>query len=124
VTFDAVVTQVYQGVASGGLDDGSGKYHGLAEYGMTLDTGKLGWWSGGLIVANAYTSFGKAKLGFTGGLSPVTYSAILPTADPSDTFVMEYYITQALSKSTVLTAGRINPANFLDKTRFSGDRRT
>ena len=54
ITLDAQVTQVVQGVASGGPDKIPGaRYSGLAEYGISLDTAKLGLWSGGLFVANA-----------------------------------------------------------------------
>jgi porin len=124
ITLDATLTQVYQGVVSGGKDDGASEYYGLLEYGMTLDTGKLGWWSGGLFVANGYTNFGNLLLSDVGNLSPVNYNSILPTPDPSETFLMEYYLTQALSKKTILTVGRLNAANFLDKTRYGNDRRT
>ena len=57
-TLDLMVTQSYQGVISGGRDQ-DGSYYGLAEYGITLDTGKLGWWSGGLITATAQSSWGE-----------------------------------------------------------------
>ena len=52
ITLDASLTQVYQGVASGGLGDNGYQYASLLEYGFTLDSGKLGLWPGGLFVAN------------------------------------------------------------------------
>jgi carbohydrate-selective porin OprB len=124
VTFDAMFTQVYQGIASGGKKDDTGEYHGLFEYGVTLDTGKLGVWPGGLIVANAYTSVGNTLFEDAGNLSPVNFNALLPTPDPSRTFLMEYYLTQALPTKTIVTIGRLNPSNFLDRSRFANDRRS
>jgi len=124
VAFDATFTQVYQGVTSGGIDEDEYEYHGLLEYGVSLDTGKLGWWPGGLLVTNFYTSFGNTLISKTGNISPVNFNSILPTADPSVTFPVEYYMTQALPTKTLVTVGRINAANFLDRSRFANDRRT
>jgi len=124
VAFDATLTQVYQGVASGGINDDEYEYQGLLEYGLTLDTGKLGWWPGGLLVSNIYSSFGDTVLSDTGNIAPVNFNSILPDADPSKTAAMEYYLTQALPTKTVVTVGRINAANFLDRSRFANDRKT
>ncbi len=124
VAFDATFTQVYQGIVSGGRNDGANEYHGLFEYGMALDTGKLGLWPGGLVVANAYSSVGNTLLGDVGNLSPVNFNSLLPTADPSETFLMEYYLTQALPTKTLLTIGRLNVSNFLDRSRFANDRKS
>jgi porin len=122
--FDATFTQVYQGVVSGGADDGADAYHGLFEYGIALDSGKLGLWPGGLVVANAYSSVGNTLIADTGNLSPVNFNSLLPTPDPSETFLMEYYLTQALPTKTLVTIGRLNAANFLDRSRFANDRRS
>ncbi|MCZ6876427.1 MAG: carbohydrate porin [bacterium] len=124
VAFDVTFTQVYQGVVSGGADDDEWEYHGLLEYGLALDTAKLGWWPGGLLVGNISTSFGNTLISETGNISPVNYNNILPTADPSDTFPMEYYLTQALPTKTLVTIGRLNAANFLDRSRFANDRKS
>jgi carbohydrate-selective porin OprB len=57
VTLDAWLTQVYQGVISGGPENhGGADYNGMAEYHVTLDTVKLGWWSGGLFNFTGQTS--------------------------------------------------------------------
>jgi len=123
VAFDATFTQVYQGVASGGANDGADEYHGLFEYGLAIDTAKLGLWPGGLVVANAYSSVGDTLIADTGTLAPSNFNSLLPTANPSDTFLMEYYLTQALPTKTLVTVGRLNPSNFLDRSRFANDRR-
>jgi porin len=123
IAFDASFTQVYQGVTDGGTDE-TWEYHGLLEYGVSLDTGKLGWWPGGVFVANVYTSTGDVLLGDAGNIAPVNFNSALPDTDPSSTFPMEYYLTQALPTKTVVTVGRINPSNFLDRSKFANDRKT
>jgi porin len=124
ITIDAEVTQVVQGVAGGGPDQIPGtRYSGLAEYGITLDTGKLGLWSGGLLVANAMKSWGKSLLGSAGNLSPTNYLAVWPNPIQNDTVLMEYYFVQTLPGNISLIAGRINAANFIDKNRFANDPR-
>jgi porin len=124
VAFDATFTQVYQGIGSGGRDESADEYHGLFEYGVALDTGKLGLWPGGLVVANAYSSVGDTLIADSGTLAPVNFNSLLPTSDPSETFLMEYYVTQALPTKTLVTVGRLNAANFLDRSRFANDRRS
>ena len=44
--FDAGVTQFLQSNVSGGIDDGSGRYNGTADYWLTFDSGKADLWSG------------------------------------------------------------------------------
>ena len=56
-TLDAQLTQVYQGVTSGGAkDNGNAQYNGLLEINSTLDTAKMDWWSGGLVSATAMST--------------------------------------------------------------------
>jgi porin len=95
----------------------------LVDYGLSLDTGKLNWWPGGLLVFNAQTGFADEEPLAAGNISPPNFTSIYPTGEFSDTELMEYYLTQALSKDLVVVAGRINAVNFLDKNRFSGDPR-
>ena len=124
VTFDALLTQVYQNVASGGVDSGNDDtYTGLLDYGMTFDTGKLGLWSGGLLTFNAQTGFASNDPLGSGNLSPTNFTGIYPTADKPDTVLMEYYLTQALSKELGVVVGRINAVNFLDKNRYADNPR-
>jgi len=124
IAFDASYTHVYQGVSSGGIDEDDYEHHGLLEYGVSLDTDKLGWWPGGLLVANFYASSGDTLLSDTGNIAPVNYNSTLPTSDPPETFPMEYYLTQALPTKTLVTIGRINAGNFLDRSKFSNDRKS
>lgn len=123
ITLDAALTQVFQGVATGGNDTNDTTYTGLLDTGLTLDTGKLQWWSGGLFVFNAQTGFADSFPLGAGTVSPPNFTALYPTPDKPDAFLMEYYLMQALSKEIVVIVGRVNAVNFLDRNRFANDPR-
>jgi porin len=121
VTLDGQLTQVYQGVTSGGSAKGKGnwEYFGLLEAQMTLDTAKLGWWSGGLFVFTGQSSFGNALKSQVGNLSPVNENALFPKPFDDSTELMEYHLIQALPHDTVVVVGRINASNYLDQNSFA-----
>jgi carbohydrate-selective porin OprB len=120
-TLDAQLTQVFQGVVSGGSasGSGSGNYNGLFEANASLDTAKLGLWSGGLFALTEQTSFGHPLKNQPGNLSPVNSTALWPKAYQDSSVLMEYYLAQALPLNTVAIVGRLDPSNFLDQNSFS-----
>jgi porin len=123
-TLDAQLTQVYQGVTSGGnaSGNGSGSYNGLLEINSTLDTAKLGLWSGGLITTTFQASFGDPLESEAGNVSPVNMTPMWPKPfDNGSTYLMEYYLLQGLPYGIELIAGRIDPTNFLDKNSFANN---
>lgn len=122
-TLDAALTQVFQWVAAGGAKKNDYDYTGLLDYGFTIDTGKTGLWSGGLFVVNAETGFAGNFPLQAGTLSPTNYTSLLPEPDKPSTFLMEYYLMQAISEHVSIVVGRINAANFLDRNRFANDPR-
>jgi hypothetical protein len=121
LTLDAQLTQVYQGVVSGGSvkGNGSGEYNGLFEANITIDTAKAGLWSGGLLLFTEQTSFGHALKSQPGSLSPVNSTALWPKAYDNSSVVMEYLLVQALPFNTVAMVGRLDPSNYLDLNSFS-----
>jgi porin len=121
LTLDAQLTQVYQGVVSGGnaKGNGHGEYNGLFEANLTLDTAKAGLWSGGLFALTEQTSFGNPLKTQPGNLSPVNETALFPIPFDDSSVLMEYYLAQALPLKTVAILGRIDPVNFLDQNSFS-----
>jgi len=124
VTFDAVLTQVYQNVASGGADSGNDDtYTGLLDYGMTFDTGKLDLWPGGLFTFNAQTGFASNYPLDAGNVSPTNFTGTYPKTDKPDTVLMEYYWTQAVVPELGIVVGRINATNFLDRNRYADNPR-
>jgi porin len=120
-SIDGQITQVYQGVTSGGGigGNGNGQYNGLGEINAYLDTGKLGWWSGGVLAATVQTSWGTPITGEVGGISPPNMTPMWPTPFDTGTELMEYYITQALPHNIVMIAGRIDATNFLDTNSYA-----
>jgi len=124
VTLDAQITQVYQGVTSGGSakGNGNGQYNGLFEANLTLDTAKLGWWSGGLFTFTAESSWGDPLNKQPGTLSVVNATALWPVPFDNSTRLAEYYLTQALSPDTVMLLGRLDATNFLDQSAFTGNK--
>jgi len=77
LSLDAELTQVFQGVVSGGSarGSGSGAYNGLFEANLGLDTAKAGLWPGGLFVLTEQSSFGHPLKSQPGNLSPVNATA-------------------------------------------------
>ncbi len=123
-TLDAQLTQVYQGVTSGGnaSGNGSGSYNGLLEINSTLDTAKLGLWSGGLIAATFQASFGDPLQSEAGNVSAVNMTPFWPKPfDNGSTYLTEYYLFQGLPHNMELIAGRLDPTNYLDKNTFANN---
>src|SRR5262252_2004838 len=70
VTFDLDLTQVLQGVMSGGRDTGV-NYDGYVNYDLKADTGKMGLWPGGFFEIKAITTYGTYADNEAGGTVPV-----------------------------------------------------
>ncbi len=120
-SLDMQVTQIVQGVASGGsvAGNGSGRYNGLFELNAYFDTGKAGWWSGGLFATTVQTSWGDPLSSEVGGISPVNFTPLWPVPFETTTRVTEYYLTQGLPKNILLIVGRIDATNFLDTNSYA-----
>ena len=117
---DIELTQVPQGVVSGGADE-NWEYSGLANYQMAIDTGRLGWWPGGMAAVSAVSRFGTRIFSDAGNIVPVNYNFLLPDLGPNaDTFLEEYYVTQGLTDWLVVTGGRMLTVNLADQNRFAG----
>ena len=121
LTLDAQLTQVYQGVVSGGSAKGKGhgQYNGLFEANLTFDTAKAGLWSGGLFIFTEQTSFGHPLKSQPGNLSPVNQTALWPESYKDSSVLMEYFLMQALPFNTVAMVGRLDPSNYLDLNSFA-----
>jgi len=80
ITFDMSLTQVYQGIVSGGKDE-AWKYGGRGDLTFHLDTQKLGLWPGGFFTVEVEGNFTNSVNGLTGALNPVKYQPDLSNAD-------------------------------------------
>ncbi len=124
IALDVSLTQVPQGVVSGGKDK-AWKYSGNADYYLALDSDRLGLWPGGLLKVTGRTKFGRGVLEQAGNLSPVNYGWLLPSIDDqTESFLEEYYITQGLTDWAALVFGRLLMGNFGDTNRLAGNEQT
>jgi len=110
LTFDMRLTQVYQGIVSGGKDE-AWKYGGRGELTFNLDTHKLGLWPGGHFTVEVEGNFTNSVNGLTGALNPVNTNQIfpMPTGDnlnvPNVSFMQFFspYAAVMLGKLSLLT---------------------
>jgi len=110
LTFDMRLTQVYQGIVSGGKDE-AWKYGGRGDLTFHLDTQKLGLWPGGFFTVEVEGNFTNSVNGLTGALNPVNTNQIfpMPTGDnlnvPNVSFMQFFspYAAVMLGKLSLLT---------------------
>ena len=112
VTFDPSLTQITQGVVSGGKDN-LWKYGGRGNLTTNVDTQKLGLWPGGFFMMEIEGSFGESVNSQTGALMPVNTNQILPMSDKNDLNIPALNFTQFLSEYFGVFAGKLDT--------FSGD---
>ena len=124
IALDFGVTNVTQGVVSGGQDEQTANTT-VFDQQVSLDTGRLGWWSGGLVVLHGRAKAGGNVLSDAGTLSPTNHVALTPDATKDDQwFLEEYYLFQALSEKWSVIAGRVLFAGIGDLNRFAGNEKT
>lgn len=117
------LTQVFQAVAAGGVKTGDTAYNALFDYGIALDTAKLGLWPGGFIAVNAQSAFASGLPLRDGAVSPSDYNVLFPNLERPTTELMEYYLIQGLSETLGVMVGRVDPVAW-DRNRFAFDPRT
>lgn len=107
VTLDADVTQFYQGVTSGGLNH-TFQYGGHGDYVMNVDAEKLVGLPGMLINVRAEHRFGQNVNTRTGAILPAAAAADLPTPDSDQIYLTNVLVTQFLSESFGVFAGKLD----------------
>lgn len=124
VALDLGVTQVYQGVTSGGRGK-EWKFSAAADYSLALDTQRFGLWPAGLLVVHGRTKVGRSVNVTAGTVSPVNDPYTTPdSAEDTKSFLEEYYLIQGLTGKLAIVAGRILFADFIDINRFAHDAQT
>ena len=116
--FDLYTTSTYQDVTSGGLKTGSSFVQNI-QTSVNIDTARAGLWSGGLIHVTAQSRYGDPpEETFTAGTIVPQYTGLVEP-DPllsHETNLSEYFLVQALSKTTSVVLGKISDVFIPDQT--------
>ncbi len=122
-TWDISNTNFYSGITSGGLDE-TFRYRGRFDMLLSIDGKKAGLWEGLFINLHAESVFGDSINQFTGTLLPVSLAQSLPDGNRSVTALTNVSVTQALSESVLVYAGKINTLDGLNQAFTGGARGT
>jgi len=107
VQFDFNVTQIYQGVTSGGTNR-TGRYSGSTDIVLKLDSQKLGLWPRGFLFVEAQVPFGNTVNSFSGGILPVN-TLLSMTAPTIDEIILPHlYFTQFLADWFAVIIGKLD----------------
>lgn len=106
VTLDASVTQIEQGVVSGGKDS-QWEYGGRGILTGKLDTQKAGLWPGGFLTVKLEGNWADSVNPNTGALSPANTNALFPVPGGSNVGLPELSFAQFLSPYAGITLGKM-----------------
>jgi porin len=107
VTFFGDVTQYYQGVTAGGLEQ-QFKYGGRGDYLIDLDSQKMGLWEGGRLDLRGETRLGEDCNQIDGSVAPSNFAMALPLANQNATALTGVQYTQEVSDRVTVFAGKLN----------------
>ena len=112
VQFEFNVTQIYQGVASGGTNR-TGRYSGSTDVVLKLDSQKLGLWPGGILLVEAQVPFGNTVTPYSGGILPV--NTLLSMIEPAQNEIIlpHLYLTQFLTEWMAVFIGKLDTSSGL-----------
>jgi porin len=108
IVLDAGVTQFYEGVASGGLQQRF-RYSGHGDYVLKFDFDKLSGQEGLFLQLRGEHRFGRAlNLNDTGSYGATSVLANLPSLNTEDLILTNVLITQALSEEFIVFLGKMD----------------
>ena len=107
MTLDASTTQYYQGVASGGFQQGF-RYGARNDYFLNVDGEKAGFWRGFSISLHGETRYGQTPDLLTGALLPVNLMMVFPQPTGTVTALTAFKLSQYLSEDLLVYGGRLN----------------
>ena len=125
VVLDSSLTQFYQGVSAGGIEEGS-EYNGTVQAGLEFDFGKLAGWQFWSAEIKAEMRFGGPLLLGTGSINPVNTAAIIPGGDGEKFSITAANLTKLFpvnlkeGKLFAVSFGRYNLVDLLDEDFFAG----
>lgn len=106
IVYDALLTQFYQGVTRGGVDE-TFKYGGKLDQFLILNSDQLGLWQGMQMIMHAETRFGEDVILDAVGLAPVNVNMVYPTLE-NQTAITGLQFIQGLSEEWAVTFGKFN----------------
>jgi porin len=118
ITFDATLTQVGQGVVSGGKD-GTWQYGGRGNLTGNLDTQKLGMWPGGFLTVELEGNFANSVNGNTGALMPANSSQLYPEPTGDNFNLPQLSFAQFVSPYAGLIFGKLDTISNGDDNEFA-----
>ena len=107
VQFDFNVTQIYQGVTSGGLNR-TGRYSGSTDMALKLDSQKLGLWPGGFFFVEAQVPFGNTVNPYSEGTLPVNTVVAMTAPAEQEIILPHLYFTQFLADWFAVVIGKLD----------------
>ncbi|MBI1813941.1 MAG: carbohydrate porin [Deltaproteobacteria bacterium] len=107
ITFDATMTQVEQGVVSGGKN-GEWEYGGRGDVIGVLDTQKLGLWPGGFLTAELEGNWSDSVNFKTGALSPPNENQLFPLPSGDNIALPALNFAQFLSHYAGVVVGKLD----------------
>jgi len=107
LSFDMFATQFFQGVSSGGREQ-RWDYGGKLDYFVNFEGGKAGLNEGLFIDMHAETRIGESINNDDGLLTPANIAMSFPNAEDHLTSITGLKLTQALSESFAISAGKFN----------------
>lgn len=118
--FDLYSTTYYQNIVWGGLETGEAFVQNT-QLSVNIDTGRAGWWSGGLIHFSAQSRLGDDPAStYTAGTAVPHYDGlVLP--DPlkfNSVQPWEYFLAQEIGKQAHVVVGKIGTVLLPDQTVF------
>ena len=105
LTFDIDLTQITQGVVSGGKDS-SWQYGGRGSVISNLDTQKFGLWPGGFFTVEIEWNFSDSVNASTGALMPANTNQLFPAPPGDQLGVLNVSFAQFLSPYAGVTVGK------------------
>jgi porin len=118
ITFDANLTQIEQGVVSGGKN-GSWEYGGRGDLTANLDTQKLGLWPGGFLTVELEGDWNESVNGKTGALNPANTNQLFPLLIDNNVALPNLSFAQFLSHYFGVFAGKLQTVSTGDKNEFA-----
>jgi porin len=107
VQFEFNVTQIFQDVASGGTNR-TGRYSGLTNMALKLDSQKLGLWPRGFLFAEAQVPFGNTVDPYSGGILPVNTLVSMTAPVANEIILPHLYFTQFLGDRFAVVIGKLD----------------